>query len=282
MSPLWVFAALGVALVLALIRSRRAIKEIGRTVRVNYAGRPVPVVLGEVLVRSANSASLVVLGLAILAGPVGEWPLGFLVLGGAYLLYVTGAHDDRSEDEIRGLAGHLRALAGGRVTTGIWKLAIGVAVSVLLGIQIDGGGIRVFLAIPMIALCINVTNAMDVRPGRALKWAALWLIPISFLAQSALLEGFAGLGLVYIAYVGAGLGVLLHDLGERGMLGDAGSNPLGLVLGVTVAAFLPTWGLALALAFLAGLQVAAETVTISRLIQATPPLRWIDELGRRN
>jgi len=29
------------------------------------------------------------------------------------------------------------------------------------------------------------------------------------------------------------------------------------------------------------LQVAAETVTLSRLIDAAPPLAWLDRLGRR-
>jgi hypothetical protein len=30
------------------------------------------------------------------------------------------------------------------------------------------------------------------------------------------------------------------------------------------------------------LQVAAETITISRLVEATAPLRWLDRVGRRS
>jgi hypothetical protein len=63
---------------------------------------------------------------------------------------------------------------------------------------------------------------------------------------------------------------------------NGGSNPLGLVVGSSLAAALPMPALLLALAGLAALQVAAETVTISRLIEAAPPLRWLDALGRRN
>jgi hypothetical protein len=66
------------------------------------------------------------------------------------------------------------------------------------------------------------------------------------------------------------------------MLGDAGSNPLGFIVGTGLAAILPTWGVILAAVMALGLQVAAETVTISRLIEAVPPLRWYDRLGRRN
>jgi UDP-N-acetylmuramyl pentapeptide phosphotransferase/UDP-N-acetylglucosamine-1-phosphate transferase len=280
MSPLWVFVAGVFALLMGLVRSRQAIKRTDSTVTTNYAGRPAPVVLGEVVVKSANSSSVFAVGMALLAGPVRDWPLAFLVLGGTYLLYAVGLRDDRSDDETRGLAGHLKALGRGRVTTGVWKLFLGIVLSLVLGMQIDGGLPRMLLAIPIIALSVNVTNAMDVRPGRALKWAGLWLIPISFLALSDRLE--AGVSLVYVAYAGAGLGVLSHDLGERGMLGDAGSNPVGLVLGVSIAAFLPIWALVVALVILAGLQLAAETVTISRLIDAVPPLRWFDRLGRRS
>ena len=65
------------------------------------------------------------------------------------------------------------------------------------------------------------------------------------------------------------------------MLGDAGSNPLGLLAGLGLAVSLPTpWLVAAAVAAVL-LQVAAETVTISRVVDAVPPLRWFDRLGRR-
>ena len=81
--------------------------------------------------------------------------------------------------------------------------------------------------------------------------------------------------------VGAGVGVLPFELAERGMLGDAGSNPLGLVTGVILAAILPGWALVVATAVVLVLQVLAETVTISRTIDRVPPLRWYDRIGRR-
>jgi hypothetical protein len=39
-------------------------------------------------------------------------------------------------------------------------------------------------------------------------------------------------------------------------------------------------GLAIALVMLLGLHAVADTVTFSRVIAATPPLRWFDGLGR--
>lgn len=280
MSPLWAWLAVFSSLVLGLIRGRRAIRGSGHQLRANYAGRPVPVVLGNVLVRTANTILLLTLGLALLAGPVPEWPIPLFVLGGTYLLYGVGSLDDRSTGEARGLRAHLTALARGRMTTGIWKLIAGVGCAVVLAALLGGGPGRVLVSSFVIALSINVTNAMDVRPGRALKWAGLWLVPISLLGLASRFEG--GPVLAYHAYLGAGAGVLWPDLGEKGMLGDAGSNPLGFVLGASLAGFMPFWGLVMALVILVGLQGAAETVTISRLIDSVPPFRWFDRLGRRD
>ena len=280
MSPLW-FAAAGIGGFLSsLVGLRRTRRERDPLIRLNYAGRPVPVVLGRVLVRGAGAGLIISLGLALLAGPVRAWPIPLVVLAGTYLLFYVGSTDDRSTSEARGLRAHLAALTRGRVTTSIWKLVGGVGSAVVVAVMLGGGPTRVIVSVLVIALSINVTNAMDVRPGRALKWTGLWLIPISFLALSGRLEG--GLGIAYAAYLGAGFGVLWPDLWEKGMLGDAGSNPLGFVLGASLAGFLPLWGLAVVLVILAGLQIAAETVTISRLIDAGPPMRWFDRLGQRN
>ena len=68
---------------------------------------------------------------------------------------------------------------------------------------------------------------------------------------------------------------------EMGMLGDAGANVLGFLVGIGVLVVLaPSW-LAVVLAALLVLHGLAETVTLSRLIEAAPPLRWFDGLGRR-
>jgi UDP-N-acetylmuramyl pentapeptide phosphotransferase/UDP-N-acetylglucosamine-1-phosphate transferase len=120
-----------------------------------------------------------------------------------------------------------------------------------------------------------VWNALDVVPGRAIKWA---LLPVGV----ALLAGWNGpAGLVAGSALGAAVGVLPFDLHERGMLGDTGSNPLGLVVGYGLAATLSTAGVVVAAVAVLALQAAAETVTISRLVEGASPLRWLDRVGRR-
>ena len=277
MSWLWVAAAFAGAAGGALIAARRALGDPAPDeLTENHRGVRVPVVLGRVAVNASTWAAALALAMALLAGPVGEWRVPIAALIGGVILSWVGRLDDRSPALERGLGAHVRSLLRGRVTTGIAKLVAGVAVAVAVALYIDGGPTRFVLAVPFVALSINVTNALDVRPGRALKWGCVLLVA----AGTILWMRDHGMSLVVAAYLGAGLAVLPFDLRERAMLGDAGSNPLGLVVGAGLATALPDAGLAIALALFLGLQVAAETVTISRLIEATPPLRWLDALGR--
>jgi UDP-GlcNAc:undecaprenyl-phosphate/decaprenyl-phosphate GlcNAc-1-phosphate transferase len=153
---------------------------------------------------------------------------------------------------------------------------VGVAAGILLAVVLGGGALRVVAATVLIAASVNVWNALDVVPGRAIKWS---LLPLAL----ALVAGWSGpTGLLAGATLGAAVGVLPFDLLERGMLGDAGSNPLGLAVGFGLAAALPTAAVVLGAVAVLALQAAAETVTISRLVEATAPLRWLDRVGRRS
>jgi UDP-N-acetylmuramyl pentapeptide phosphotransferase/UDP-N-acetylglucosamine-1-phosphate transferase len=166
-------------------------------------------------------------------------------------------------------------MARGRPTTGILKLLAGVGAGVAAALAIGGSGVRMAAAAVLVATSVNLLNALDVRPGRALKTAVL-----AMLATLPTLWG-SGAGAIVAAAVGAGAGALPYDLRERGMLGDGGSNPLGFVVGLALALVLTTPWLVVAAALALVLQVAAETVTLSRLIDAAPPLAWLDRLGRR-
>src|SRR6266511_568810 len=73
----------------------------------------------------------------------------------------------------------------------------------------------------------------------------------------------------------------LLDLGERGMLGDAGANALGAVVGVLLVTG-PAWLLWALAVVLLGLQAASERVSFSRVIDGNRWLRAVDRLGRQN
>jgi hypothetical protein len=65
------------------------------------------------------------------------------------------------------------------------------------------------------------------------------------------------------------------------MLGDAGANALGALLGAAVAAGLPRSARLAVLAGVVGLTAASEKVSFTKVIARTPALNKLDMLGRR-
>ena len=74
--------------------------------------------------------------------------------------------------------------------------------------------------------------------------------------------------------------LLPYDLRERMMLGDAGSNALGAVLGLALVDRLAGRERWIAVAAAAGLNLLGERTSLGALIERTPVLATIDRLGR--
>jgi UDP-GlcNAc:undecaprenyl-phosphate GlcNAc-1-phosphate transferase len=241
----------------------------GRLIAENHRGLSVPIALGLVLVAGA------VLGTAVEAasGHVGAG--GWVVVGGSLLVAAAGLVDDLNPGGPRGLRGHLRALASFHVTTGAVKLIVVGAVSLIVVATLPSRALSaLLLGAVAIAACANLWNGLDVVPGRALK-AFLPAAAVIWLAGPALASAPTLPGVVVAAAL-----VLPIDLRERAMLGDGGANLLGFTVGVGAYLVLPGWGVAVLAALSVALNVLAETVTLSRAIDAVPPLRWFDRLGR--
>lgn len=199
----------------------------------------------------------------------------------ALVTAVVGRYDDTvgarpEQRRLKGLRGHARALRAGRVSAGGVKvLGIGsaaTAASAAAGVR----GRRLVAASLLVAGGANLVNLFDLRPGRALKAVVL---PGVVLA-AAPPAGAPAVALLGAAVAGAGAALLPGDLGERVMLGDAGANALGAVLGLAVALAPAPRLRTAALAGVLGLTAASEVVSFSRVIEATPPLAWADRLGR--
>jgi hypothetical protein len=233
----------------------------------NHRGLLVPRTLGFALaVGAAASAALV--------GVLDDVEVsGWVATGAAGLVFAAGLIDDLTPAGPRGLRGHLGALVRGHVSTGIVKLfVVGAAALVLVAAGPERGGAARISGVILIAGAANVWNGLDVRPARALKFSYPAFLAIGAFAW-ALAPFVPGVAL-------AALLVLPWDAGERAMLGDAGANLLGFAVGTMTYHSLPSdrvWVAALAVLLLT---IAAETVTLSRLIAAVPPLRWYDRLGR--
>ena len=80
--------------------------------------------------------------------------------------------------------------------------------------------------------------------------------------------------------MGAALGLLPEDLGERLMLGDAGANALGAALGLGVLLTLGPGTRLVVTGVLLVFNVAADLISFSKLIRSTPALDRLDKLGR--
>jgi hypothetical protein len=234
----------------------------------NHRGQAVAVTLGWAVACGLAAAVWVVwrqtqtLGLS--ASQTGE-------LLGAAIVFLAGVVDDGYGGAARGLRGHLRALLDGQLTTGGVKLAAAVLASaVTVAWTPREHAWANLLALIAIAGCTNLWNGLDVAPGRAAKG----FLVVAIVLLAAELKAFL------LVATGAAAGVLWPDLRERCMLGDAGANLLGFLAGAEIVRRLPEPWLPVAAAVVVGLNLLAETITFSRTIEAIPPLRWFDRLGR--
>jgi UDP-GlcNAc:undecaprenyl-phosphate/decaprenyl-phosphate GlcNAc-1-phosphate transferase len=250
----------------------------GFPVIVNYRGNRVPAILGVCFGGGVILfLSVVLVGSWVVRGDItaSRRPLLWISIGiGAVL--GAGLYDDFRPHRTRGLVNQLMPAVRGKITSGLVKLVSIVGASAFVSWMLGVRGWRFALAVPFMAGCANLWNLLDVRPGRALKF----FLP----AEIALTIGTADvpyLGVVAApAIIGATLSLVL-DLLEWGMLGDSGSNVLGFIIGIGLLEALSLTGLAIALGMILALHVLAETVTLSRLIEVVPPVRWFDGLGRR-
>ena len=246
--------------------------------RTNHRGEPVTLLEGPAVAAGAIVGVLAQGVQASLAAASGAtrtsrspgWRYAAaMVLGGAGAA-AFGAYDDLAgSGDRRGFRGHIGALRQGEVTTGAVKLG-GIGLTGVVSAALAGGSpADVILNAGLVAGGANLLNLFDLRPGRALKVAAV----------SGALLGAAGEDSV-AAPLGAGLALLPEDLGERAMLGDAGANALGAMLGASAAGLSRPARIAL-LAGIAGLTAASEKVSFTKVIARTPALNWLDMLGRR-
>jgi UDP-GlcNAc:undecaprenyl-phosphate/decaprenyl-phosphate GlcNAc-1-phosphate transferase len=243
--------------------------------RVNHRGEPVTLLEGPAVAAGAVLAQFVYSERTRSSAR----PAQALALAGAGA-FGFGVYDDLAgSGKRRGLRGHLGALANGEVTTGAVKLGglgvTGLASALLLGSSSNGWDpADVVVNAGLVAGGANLLNLFDLRPGRAIKVATL---------SAALIKAGAPErgGQAVAAPLGAALALLPDDLGERAMLGDAGANALGAMLGGAAAVSLPRPARIALLAGIVALTGASEKVSFTRVIEAVPPLRWLDMLGRR-
>lgn len=181
--------------------------------------------------------------------PLVGWKVGLAHGPAVAAIAALGLADDLWSGPERGLRAHLRS----RHTTGVLKL-VGIPAVGLLATRRVSGGL-------LVGLTANLLNQLDTRPGRALK---------AYLAAALAVDAPVGIAVLLLPY----------DLREMAMLGDAGSNALGGLLGLKSVDRFTGRDRWVAIGALAGLTVIGERTSIGAWIERTPGVAWIDRLGR--
>jgi len=182
--------------------------------------------------------------------PLVGWLVGLRRDPAITAVAAIGLADDLWSGAERGFREHL----GRRRTTGVLKL-LGIPLAGLLATRKLSGAL-------LVGLAANFLNQLDTRPGRALK---------AYLVAAPLAGAPLGTAVILAPY----------DLQEMAMLGDAGANALGAMLGLSSVSKLTGRSRWAAIGALAGLTLLGETRSLGHLIERTPVLRELDALGRQ-
>lgn len=237
--------------------------------RPNYLGHNIPVSVG---ISFPAAVMLVYMLTALLSRYYPSYTLFMLAL---MTISFLGFIDDMlGQRDTLGFKGHIGALLKGRLTTGGLKAGGGFALAMFIAYFHSPDHLNYIINALIIALFTNLINLLDLRPGRAVKGFFFFLLVIVSMAA----------GKVEWMLVAPLLGAVLYyfrfDVGARTMMGDAGSNVLGLSLGYFAVLFLPFWYRAGFLLFLIAVHVYTEKYSLSSTIERVSVLRAIDQWGR--
>lgn len=239
-------------------------------VRPNYRGQSIPMSAGIVLLPAP--LVLAVPGALVWGG---QTVPALVYLFGLFTAALLGLLDDVwGSRDTTGLKGHLGSLLRGKLTTGGLKALGGGLLGLVLGLTLETAWPVVVVSALLVALSMNAVNLLDLRPGRAGK---------GFLTVLAVLVVIGwGRPELFFAMVTAGslLAYLGTDLKAMAMMGDTGSNALGLVLGLTAVWVLALPGQLVCLALLVVFHLLTERYSLTRIIAGNRLLNFLDLLGR--
>ncbi|PTM58548.1 hypothetical protein [Desmospora activa] len=244
----------------------------------NFRGSAIPTSYGGLLAFLYLLLSVLLLGIdQSLALPLFSLPLFFAMLAASLGAAWLGWLDDTMGDHVnKGLAGHFRAwLREGTMTTGMIKAWGGIAIAAVAAVVTSGGTFWLWpLHLLFIALVTNWLNLLDLRPGRCLKFYLIVavLLTLLYFNQSSTL--------LFLPLLGLALAVFRADLSARVMLGDSGSNLLGVQLGIWLATVCSAPVIAVFTILLIVGHVIGETISLTRIIEKSRWLSYLDRLGR--
>ena len=198
-----------------------------------------------------------------------------LYLVGLIFMALVGLFDDLVGDKnVKGFKGHITSFFKGTLTSGGLKAGVGLLVSLLISTYISKGVIEIVVNTLVISLFTNLLNLFDLRPGRAGK---VFILILFILLMTSNTNEF---DFILYSFLGILIRYLPMDLKAKAMMGDIGSNALGISLGVYCAMTHDLKSKIVYLTILIGIHMISEFVSFSNIIEKNKFLRFIDKLGR--
>ncbi|HHW56673.1 MAG TPA: UDP-N-acetylmuramyl pentapeptide phosphotransferase [Clostridia bacterium] len=263
--------AIPVSLVIAFIAKKFFYKIIDKPLclKENYKKNMIPVCGGIVFVPALFMSIVLLNGLGI------SVEYQEVVLLSLSLISFVGFIDDILGDRsVRGLKGHITMLLKGKPTTGGLKALAGIFIAFFISFNVGKNNIEeLFINTLIIALFTNFLNLVDLRPGRCGK--TFLVISLIFLVIGEMHPSFLALLVMILAVY------LPEDLKAKVMMGDTGSNVLGMSLGISSILIFDLYGRLIILALLILLHIFTEKYSLTALIEKDKVFNYFDKLGRR-
>ena len=177
--------------------------------------------------------------------------------------------------QVKGFKKHIKSFIKGELTTGFIKAFIGFTSSAVISLGISINLFDFILNIFNIALFTNALNLMDLRPGRCIKA----FLVLGFIILITNIHEVLTL-LPLIIMLTASIVYLNYDLKEICVLGDTGSNILGITLGYFSSIAYDLNIKTLIFFALLIINAAAEKFSMSKFISNNRFLNYLDNLGR--
>lgn len=236
----------------------------------NYRKQHIPIGMGLVFVLVQ---SFVILTLGLYKNTIDNFIFSYII--SILMIGLIGIIDDLiGEKDVKGFKGHIASLLKLKLTTGGLKLIVGGVVALIISLTISVNIVELVVNVLIIGLFTNLINLFDLRPGRAGKVFILLSIILLLSAEirdyNYIITSLLGIILVYLPY----------DLKAKSMMGDTGSNVLGMTLGVFCAGTQPFLAKVLYLTLLIIIHIITEFHSLSRIIDNNRLLCYIDRLGR--
>jgi UDP-N-acetylmuramyl pentapeptide phosphotransferase/UDP-N-acetylglucosamine-1-phosphate transferase len=241
--------------------------------KLNYKNRRVKTAGGIVIVLTTLLMSLISLLWNYQKDTV------FIIISVACMGFIGFLDDMFGNSRAKGFRGHFSLLLKGEISTGALKAFTGLVTSAaIVFMRGYASFLQLVLDTLMITFAINSLNILDLRPGRVCKFFLLFM---TILAVYDIYMGPAKSFYHFLPIFVSTAVFFYYDLREYVMMGDTGSNVLGICFGLSMAWILPLEYKIIMAVFLFGLNVAAEKLSLSVIIQKVRLLKLIDDMGRR-